>query len=36
MKHILTTLVLFFAVVLTASATSGTELYQQGRLYEAK
>ena len=36
MKNSLTALVLFFAVILTVSATSGIELYNQGRLYEAK
>ncbi|MFW6360902.1 MAG: tetratricopeptide repeat protein [Spirochaetota bacterium] len=36
MKNHLTVLVLFFVVILTVSATSGIELYNQGRLYEAK
>src|SRR6056297_2038412 len=36
MKHTLPALVLFFAGILTVSAISGIELYNQGRLYEAK
>lgn len=36
MKNTLPALMLFFAVILTVSATSGIELYHQGRLYEAK